>query len=100
MTGVKAGADRQELHELIRKHSVATAEAIRAGAEKNDLLERLAGDPLLLKSRESIRSIAINPAVFTGLAGPQVSSFLKQHVAPIRRRYARDLDSKKTELRV
>ncbi|MGD1001656.1 MAG: adenylosuccinate lyase [Candidatus Brocadiia bacterium] len=100
MIGVKAGADRQELHELIRKHSVATAEAIRSGAEKNDLLERLAGDPLLLKSRENIRSIAINSAVFTGLAGPQVSSFLNEHVAPIRKRYARDLDRKKADLRV
>jgi adenylosuccinate lyase len=100
VAGVKAGASRQELHEIIRKHSIAAAEAIRAGTENNDLLERLAGDPVFLKTGLDLRSIGMKPIAFTGLAGRQVSSFLNEQVAPIRKRYAADLDAKKSELRV
>ena len=94
------GGDRQKLHEVIRKHSIAAAEAIRAGGEKNDLLDRLAGDPLFVKSGVDLRSIDMSPKLFAGYAPLQVSSFLKQYVAPVRKRYAGDLDAKTAELRV
>ena len=44
MLGVAAGGDRQALHEVIRKHSLAVADAVSRGGA-NDLLERLAADP-------------------------------------------------------
>ena len=44
MLGVGAGGDRQALHEVIRRHSLAVAEAVSRGAP-NDLLDRLAADP-------------------------------------------------------
>jgi adenylosuccinate lyase len=100
MQSVKAGGDRQAVHEVIRRHSVAAAEAIRTGAEKNDLLVRLGNDPLFLKAGLKLLSIDMNPERFTGNAATQVSAFLSLHVAPVRNRYAGDLDSKKADLRV
>src|SRR5947208_13098053 len=45
MAAVRAGGDRQELHERIRRHSLAAAAAVKLHGQKNDLLDRLAKDP-------------------------------------------------------
>src|SRR5690606_37300213 len=42
---VKAGGDRQAAHEVIRRHSVAASRAVKDGADRNDMLDRLAADP-------------------------------------------------------
>ena len=96
---VKLGLDRQQVHEVIRKHSIAVAETLRAGAQYNDLLERLAADPLI-QSVPFIDDTRRDPRHFVGNAPIQVASFLKCAVAPVRKRYAGDLDSKTAELRV
>ena len=49
MAAVAAGGDRQELHKVIRRHSQAVTAALKAGAARNDLLDRLRADPLLAK---------------------------------------------------
>ena len=54
MASVKLGKDRQELHEAIRKHSMAAAERIKVHGESNDLIERLADDPSIPLSKEEI----------------------------------------------
>jgi adenylosuccinate lyase len=96
---VKSGVDRQRAHEVIRKHSIAVAEALRDGAEKNDLLERLAADPIMA-SVAWADSTWRDPRRFTGCAPQQVQSFLEREVRPLLKRYAADLDGKSAELRV
>jgi adenylosuccinate lyase len=49
MRGVTAGGDRQRLHEVIRSHSLAVAQAVAERGAPNDLLERLAADPAFSK---------------------------------------------------
>jgi adenylosuccinate lyase len=99
MALVKAGGDRQQLHERIRSHSIAAAEALRAGADKNDLLERIAGDPLFASARDIVLAMAEHK-IYVGRAPHQTKAFLKSAVEPVRKRYAGDLDGKKAELRV
>jgi adenylosuccinate lyase len=85
MAAVSSGGDRQELHERIRVHSQEAARRIKEQGEENDLLERLAADPMF--SKIDVRSLA-NSAHFVGRAPEQVDAFLAQVVAPIRMKYA------------
>ena len=83
---VRAGGDRQEVHEVIRRHSVEAARALKDGeSERNDLLERLAGDPeftALGVSLDELRS-ALDPHRFVGRAPAQVDEFLAEVVDPL-----------------
>jgi adenylosuccinate lyase len=79
---VRAGADRQEAHEIIRRHSVASSNAIHDGAASNDLLDRLAEDGGLGLSREDIEDAA-DPRAFIGRAPQQVEEFLSEVIAPL-----------------
>jgi len=79
---VRGGADRQEAHEIIRRHSVASSNAMHDGAGSNDLLDRLAGDGGLGLSREDIDDAA-DPRAFVGRAPQQVEEFLSEVVAPL-----------------
>ena len=79
MLGVRAGGDRQELHESIRRHSMAAANSIDGGGE-NDLLDRLASDPLFVNvDRERLQE-ELDPARYIGRAGEQVMEFITTHV--------------------
>lgn len=82
MEGVRRGGDRQHLHERVRVHSHAAADAMKGGARTNDLLERIAADPDFNLDRETITDLA-DPAAFAGLAPQQVDRFLEEHVQPI-----------------
>lgn len=88
MAGVAAGGDRQELHERIRTHSHAAAAEVKQHGRANDLMDRLAGDPAF--AEVDLRAV-LNPKDYVGRAPQQVSSFIKEHVTPIRRRYRRSL---------
>src|SRR5512141_1711390 len=82
MEAVEAGGDRQEAHEVIRKHSIEAARAMKDGATTNDLLDRLARDGSLKLSRERL-AIAADPARYAGRASQQVDAFLSQVVGPL-----------------
>jgi adenylosuccinate lyase len=79
---VRAGGDRQEAHERIRKHSIEAARAIKEGAEHNDLLERLAKDKGWKVPLRDMRE-ALDPASFVGRAPQQVDEFLREVVSPL-----------------
>lgn len=79
---VRAGGDRQEVHEVIRRHSLDAARAVKDGASGNDLLERLAADPAFTLSLAEMRDIA-RPEDFVGRAPEQVDEFLRDVVEPI-----------------
>jgi len=76
------GGDRQSLHEAIRQHSVAAAAEVKQFGRENDLMERIAADPVFGLTREELDAIA-DPAAFTGLAERQCRRFLAETVHPI-----------------
>ena len=78
---VEAGADRQEVHEIIRRHSVEAATAMKNNGKSNDLLERLAGDSAFPRGVD-LKSAA-DPSRFVGRAPQQVDEFLHEVVDPL-----------------
>jgi adenylosuccinate lyase len=82
MLGVSAGGDRQALHEVIRRHSLAVAERVSRG-EANDLLERLATDPAFRAGPATALQAELQPANYTGRAPQQVSEFIEEHLQPL-----------------
>ena len=82
MACVRKGGDRQELHEVIRRHSQAAAGRVKEEGLDNDLLERLAGDPAVGMSRAEINEI-LKIEEFVGRAPEQVDEFLRDYVEPV-----------------
>jgi adenylosuccinate lyase len=83
--GGKAGGDRQTLHEVMRRHSWAVADAVDRG-EPNDLLERLAADPAFARVDAAALRAELDPARYVGRAPSQVTEYLRDHVEPLLRR--------------
>jgi adenylosuccinate lyase len=86
MAAVKAGGDRQALHEAIREHAQAAAAAVKDEGKDNDLLQRLADDPAFAAIRDELPSMT-DPARFVGRAPSQVDAFVEEVVAPVRAKY-------------
>ena len=82
MEGVRRGGDRQVLHERVRIHSQAAADAMKGGARENDLFDRIAADPLFSIDRASIERLA-RAEDYTGLAKQQTERFLIEDIDPI-----------------
>ncbi len=80
MAAVKRGGDRQALHEIIRKHSLAAKERLSRG-EGNDLADRLADDPDFPLSRDEILA-ELDPARHIGRSVEQAERFLLSHPVP------------------
>jgi adenylosuccinate lyase len=79
---VRKGVDRQDAHEIIRRHSVASTAAMRDGNESNDLFDRLADDGGLKLTRAEIDDAA-DPTAFIGRSSQQVDEFLREVVDPL-----------------
>ncbi|MGD9418238.1 MAG: adenylosuccinate lyase [Verrucomicrobiota bacterium JB025] len=76
MEAVKAGVGRESAHEAIKEHAVATVNDLRAGkVEKNDLVERLAGDVRLGLTREALDAILAKGDRESGAAKAQIAAF-------------------------
>ena len=82
MDAVKAGGDRQELHERIRTHSMAAGKVVKEDGKENDLLDRIASDPAFNMTRQQLQSL-MKPENFVGCAPAQTSEFLEQIVKPV-----------------
>ena len=93
MAAVRAGGDRQELHERIREHSQEAARRVKEKAEENDLVDRLMADPAFAPVKDQIPSLT-DPRRFVGLAPRQVERFVAGQVEPIRERYSDSLEQK------
>src|SRR5947209_2377850 len=85
MRGVKAGGDRQRLHEVIRGHSQSVARAVAESGVPNDLLERLDADPAFRALRVSVRQEDLQASVYVGRAPAQVDEFLNDVLPPVLR---------------
>ncbi|MEX2154153.1 MAG: adenylosuccinate lyase [Gemmatimonadaceae bacterium] len=79
---VRAGGDRQEAHERLRTHSIEAARALKEGAPRNDLLDRLAGDKEWKVPLRDMRE-ALEPSAFVGRASQQVDEFLHEIAEPL-----------------
>jgi adenylosuccinate lyase len=90
MAAVKAGGDRQELHEAIRTHSMAAGRKVKELGEANDLIDRIKADALFAKIAKNIEKI-MDPVRFVGRAPEQVDEFLKNEVAPVLKKYKSEL---------
>lgn len=86
MHAVRAGGDRQALHERIRQHSMAAADRVKDDGEKNDLADRIAGDAAFGLSRADIETV-LDPARHVGRAPQQVDTFIREHVEPLLARH-------------
>ncbi|HEY7159009.1 MAG TPA: adenylosuccinate lyase [Gemmataceae bacterium] len=84
MAAVARGGDRQQVHECIRRHSHDVTAALKAGADKNDLLDRLKADPLL--AAVDFNAV-LDRGQFVGRAPQQVDEFIAQEIEPVRLRY-------------
>ena len=97
MVGVRAGGDRQDLHERIRIHSVESGKQVKVHGRSNDLMSRLMSDPAFANVD---LTGALEPSRFVGRAPEQVIQFIKKVIEPIRRRYPEDLELAGEELHV
>ncbi|NGO71973.1 adenylosuccinate lyase [Streptomyces boncukensis] len=73
MAAVREGVGRETAHEAIKEHAVASALALREGAERNELLDRLAADSRIPLDRERLAELMADRLSFTGAAGAQVA---------------------------
>lgn len=81
MAAVKQGGDRQEMHEIIRRHSMDAASAMKMEGKECDLLSRLAEDSEFILDKEQL-SAALNPSDYIGRAPQQVSEYIDEFVKP------------------
>jgi adenylosuccinate lyase len=86
MEAVKAGKDRQTVHERLRVHSQESSKQIKEKGESHDLFQLIAQDPAIGITRQHIESLN-HPEQFIGCAIEQVHSFLNEEVVPLLQRY-------------
>ena len=82
MDAVKAGGDRQELHEKIRVLSMEAGKNVKQEGKENNLLELIAAEPAFHTTLEELKQ-NMDPAKYVGRAPIQVDAFLKNVVQPI-----------------
>eukprot|EP01039_Chlorochromonas_danica_P005239 gene5239-5772_t len=90
MQGVKAGGDRQELHEAIREHSMAAGRRVKEEGAPNDLLERIAADSRFASVHGELDNL-LDPARFIGRAPEQVDDFFRELLDPLLASHAEEL---------
>ncbi len=98
MDAVKAGGNRQELHEKIRVHSMAASRVIKEEGGENDLLERIAADPAFGVTLEQLHAI-ISPEKYVGRAPQQTEDFINNEVKNALKPYE-NMDNYKAEINV
>lgn len=82
MAAVKKGGDRQVLHELIRRLSQETADAIKNEGKENDLLQKIAREPQFDLNESDLQKL-LEPAQYIGRAPQQVEEYIKEIVQPL-----------------
>ena len=90
MDAVKAGGDRQELHERIRTLSMEAGRRVKVEGLDNNLLELIAADPAFNLTLEDLQK-NMDPSLYTGRSKWQVEEFLSEVVKPILNEYKDEL---------
>jgi len=86
MDAVKRGADRQQLHERIRVHSMAASKVVKEDGGKNDLLSRIANDEIFGVTLDELNAI-VSPEKYTGRAPQQTAEFIHEIVDLVLSKY-------------
>jgi adenylosuccinate lyase len=89
MRAVSRGGDRQQLHERIRRHSIAAADHLKDGGEVNDLADRITADTAFGLTAAEVDD-ALDPRRHIGRAPVQVDNFLREQVEPALKRWKVD----------
>lgn len=92
MNAVLKGGDRQELHEKIRRHSMAAGAVIKEQGGECDLLQRIADDPSFGLSLDELQGI-MNPADYVGRAPAQTMEYLSETVRPMLEKYKNEIEA-------
>ena len=87
MEEVKAGGDRQEIHETIRVHSMEASKKVKIEGKENDLIERIMNDSSLKMDKSKIAEV-LDPKNFIGFAPIQTEEFIENEVQPILGKYS------------
>jgi adenylosuccinate lyase len=82
MAGVEKGKSRQELHEIIKTHSLAAGRSVKEEGKENDLLQRLADDPEIPFTASELDNMIGDFQQFTGRAEKQTEEYLTDVVQP------------------
>ncbi|MBH1959336.1 MAG: adenylosuccinate lyase [Flavobacteriia bacterium] len=98
MEEVKAGGDRQEIHETIRVHSMEASKKVKMEGKENDLIERIMNDSSLRLDKTKFMEI-LDPKNFIGFAPIQTEEFIRNEVQPILDKYS-DLIGLEADLKV
>ncbi len=99
MEAVKAGGDRQQLHEAIREHSMEAAKQVKENGKANDLLDRLKNDSAFANIADQIDDL-VNPIEFVGRAPVQVVEFINNEVKPVLSKYSEFIGEIDDEIKV
>ncbi|MBN2270989.1 MAG: adenylosuccinate lyase, partial [Sedimentisphaerales bacterium] len=91
MAAVKAGGNRQELHERIRLHSHAAAAQVKKLGRPNDLIARLSSD--MTFDKVDFEKV-LDPKAYIGRAPQQVDEFIREVVTPLLKKYRKELGRK------
>jgi adenylosuccinate lyase len=83
MEAVKRGKSRQEMHEVVKTHSIEAGRMVKENGQENDLLNRLAKDDRIPFSLEELKELLGNYAEFTGRAMAQTHEYLEEVVYPL-----------------
>lgn len=90
MEEVKAGGDRQEIHETIRVHSMEASKKVKMEGKENDLIERIMTDDSLKMDKSKISEV-LDPKNFIGFAPVQTEEIIKNEIQPILNKYADEI---------
>ncbi len=83
MAAVAKGKSRQEMHEIVKEHSVAAGQKVKQEGSANDLLERLAEDTAIPFNLSELEYIISDYNSFTGRASQQVDDYLAEVIEPL-----------------
>ena len=87
MEAVERGKSRQDMHEVIKDHSVAAGKVVKEEGKPNDLLQRIADDEGIPFDLAELNEMVTDYSQFTGRAGQQTEEFLAEHVKPLLEKY-------------
>jgi adenylosuccinate lyase len=96
MEAVKKGESRQEMHEVVKEHSLAAGKVVKEQGLDNDLFVRLADDKRVPFSLDELEAMVSDYSQFTGRAKEQTEEYLQEIVSPLLEKNSsqmKDIDS-------
>ncbi|HIP82966.1 MAG TPA: adenylosuccinate lyase [Desulfocapsa sulfexigens] len=83
MEAVEKGESRQEMHEVVKEHSLAAGKVVKEGGLDNDLLQRLADDDRIPFSLDDLTDLVGDYSQFTGRASAQTNEYILEVIVPL-----------------